>query len=402
MKFSTEPIEGVYGGFNYFMEAIVLDTQSVEPNITEFLLLVNTIVNAFVPITISLLLLAGIAYLVRYTFSPNDSESSRVSIRGATRAFVAVFITVNIWTIIRLIQDIYSISLNTAYFIFFFSFLIFGFWSLFSIGDTLIALITRLFNWAVEKIIALIIPHLGESGFATWFKNTKRETRHFIVLVGILILVSIFTIGKMQLQSYAGDNVEQFEAREARNNTTSIPLGGASGAIDQNTFSNAEYGFAVSFPQTWTISTTSMYIVKATRDSAEVHVQAFTVPPAYQFSANLEGLGKDATKSLVEYYIDNGYGITDLHHSYYNNFRTSVVDYPLYPFYFIGLTLSDPQTNEAISSEVRVLFQNNRTFYELSMYVSGSYLTNPEYDEVWNELWGDIIPSVSFTKTGQN
>jgi len=226
MDFSNEPIEGVYNDFVYNIENLARNTQDSYSAILDFLEFFNTIINALVPIIISLILLTGLIYLIRYALSAQNIDESRVSIRGATRAFVALFITINIWTIIRIVQDIGSMSTAVAYFLFFFSFLLFGFWSLFSIGDTFVSLITRFTNWIMDQSIKLLIPHLGMSSLAKRFKNADEKMQRFVILLIVLSIVSILAAARVQLTSYNSSGVVEFEAGEKNNTVTEIPLGG--------------------------------------------------------------------------------------------------------------------------------------------------------------------------------
>jgi len=175
-------------------------------------------------------------------------------------------------------------------------------------------------------------------------------------------------------------------------------------SIDNNIYSNAYYGFRVSFPQTWTISTTSEFVIDAERDEVDMHITGFVVPPGYEASTQLELLGRSITSTLTERYISKGYGIADLIHASYDNYRQTYASYASYPFYFVNMTLVDSETGESIFNDVRILIQNKSSFYELSLYFPSSHFDDKERsDAVWSEIWDEIVPSISFTqKTKSN
>jgi len=108
----------------------------------------NTFLNASIGLFITTDIIAFFAYLLCWIFAKSDTELERTATRGATRSFIALFLMVNIWGIMRLIMSVVYLSPVTEYAVFFGAFFILGFWTLFSVGDGFV----RLLSYALDVI----------------------------------------------------------------------------------------------------------------------------------------------------------------------------------------------------------------------------------------------------------
>ncbi|PIR82785.1 hypothetical protein COU20_00455 [Candidatus Kaiserbacteria bacterium CG10_big_fil_rev_8_21_14_0_10_59_10] len=96
--------------------------------------------NAAIPIFMTLIVLALVIFVFRWIVSKPGTVSHRVALDGVARAAIGIFLVVNIWVLIRLVDLAVSFSDAAAYGIVFLALLLFGFWSAYNIGANILAL----------------------------------------------------------------------------------------------------------------------------------------------------------------------------------------------------------------------------------------------------------------------
>lgn len=186
----NEPIAGAEEGLKQILAPAV--SPSADPQTALAVLdYVNSIVNASIPIIITLVMVAAFVHIFRWVKAEQDSEEYKSAIKGATRGLIALFIMVNIWTVIRLVDGVAALSPLAAYTIFFLSFLIFGFWSLFSIGDSFVALLSKSVDLVLDYTTAGLRSVLKNTH---WFSSANMGAQRAISLGLIVLLVSAVSL----------------------------------------------------------------------------------------------------------------------------------------------------------------------------------------------------------------
>lgn len=185
-SFNTEPIEGAEELFSSIEQAGI-DYDSAAWAIHNISYAINDIISAAVPIILSVALLAFFAYLLRYIFAVDGSPDARASMRGATRALIALFWMSNVWGIVRMLEIIADFSPATAYLIMLMTMLVFGFWSLFAIGETVIASISAVLKWVTEILLSALKAVIAGTALGSLLERSDPDATRLFVLVALVI-----------------------------------------------------------------------------------------------------------------------------------------------------------------------------------------------------------------------
>lgn len=78
--------------------------------ITDTLNLINTVINALIPIIISLAIVVFFWGLVQYLLTLGDESKRNEGIKIMIWGVVAIFVMVSIWGIIRLLQSTFQVT----------------------------------------------------------------------------------------------------------------------------------------------------------------------------------------------------------------------------------------------------------------------------------------------------
>lgn len=94
----------------------------------------NAFANGMIGLCITIVIIAFFVYLITWLFSSQGTELEKESIKGAMRSFLVIFIMVNIWFIVRVLQWVANISPVVATLVFTGVMILTCFWSLFGLG----------------------------------------------------------------------------------------------------------------------------------------------------------------------------------------------------------------------------------------------------------------------------
>jgi len=92
------------------LAVVVLPGVAGAVTVLDTLNLVNTVINALVPIIISLSLVVFFFGLVKYMMSLGKEESRKEAMQLMIWGVIAIFVMVSIWGIIRLLQSTFKVT----------------------------------------------------------------------------------------------------------------------------------------------------------------------------------------------------------------------------------------------------------------------------------------------------
>ena len=153
----------------------------------------STILNACIGLAITIIVIAFFAYLVRWVVASDGSENQKIAARGAFRAFLALFLGINIWWIMRLLDAIFALSPVTEYALFLLFFVLLTCWSLFGITDSVIAFIGAATDWILDTIAGLVSREAegAQPSFGKWSRAFWRVVILAVIFILSLILLTI-------------------------------------------------------------------------------------------------------------------------------------------------------------------------------------------------------------------
>jgi uncharacterized membrane-anchored protein len=242
MQFWSEPTEASGYGLGQLREIVQLSfsSQAETYRTLEFLLgALDTLVYVLVAVTV----LAFAVYLTLWALSGANDERRQKAVEGATRSFAAIFLMVNIWGIVRVVNMVTYISPLTEYLIFLVFFLILGAWSLFNIGAGFVGLLAGVVNAIVAGVARLIARIPGESRFAQRIRSVRPGTLQFFV-----IILAALTMSPFWIPTVIADRAGTFLPPEVATAETA----GEEGIIEGTTYTGG--GFSVTYPDDWTLS----------------------------------------------------------------------------------------------------------------------------------------------------
>lgn len=219
----------------------------------EFLL---TFTDTLIYFLVAVTSLAFIVFLTLWATSGSNEVRRQKAVEGATRSFAALFLMVNIWGVVRLVNAVTYISPLTEYLIFFLFFLILGAWSLFNIGAGFLGLISSFVNAVVAAASALVARVPGESWLAQKIRGARPGVLRFVLIVVIAVALSPFWI-----PTFKADTIDPLLGGGT------VPVAEAArGGVEGTTYT--ETGFSITYPEDWSVQLgESGSLYEATRDA---------------------------------------------------------------------------------------------------------------------------------------
>lgn len=167
---------------------------------------------------------------------------------------------INIWFIVRLVDNVIVLSPVIAYAVFFFSFFLLGFWSLFGAGAGFIRLISEATNWIVDICKAALRRYETRSPAAAKYLSRVGDKTLRVLVLGTLFLVvtGISLVEFPYTSSEVASQAESASASQADRQPVmySDPLIREAGDshITGDRYKNTRYGISIEYPDGWTIS----------------------------------------------------------------------------------------------------------------------------------------------------
>ena len=151
----------------------------------------NTLLNAAIGLALTLVIVAWMFHIARWAILGRVSTLGKASVVGATRAFFAFFVLINIWFFFRIIQLFMNIAPPVAYAIMLFSVVLVCCWSLLNVGEIFVDAI----SWVVNSSVTACINLLRSSGSPArrWLQGFSDDMLRFVVLVVIIACTTIFS-----------------------------------------------------------------------------------------------------------------------------------------------------------------------------------------------------------------
>ena len=157
-------------------------SQAATMNTLQF---IDMVFNAAIGLFITLAVITYFAYLAGWYLSDTGSELHKRSTRGAIRAAIAIGFMVSIWGMVRLVQQLIVLSDVTAFVLPVFFFFLFGLWSLFSLGDALVNLVSRAATVPFDKGIEYLQRR------TRWGSRMSADTLRLIGAMVVIVALSL-------------------------------------------------------------------------------------------------------------------------------------------------------------------------------------------------------------------
>jgi hypothetical protein len=169
-------------GMEYVLKPLI--TNTIEPDaVIRTLSTLNDFLNRFIGLAILVCVCALLVYVIAWIFAAEHSEFNQKMIRGAIRSYIGLFLMVNVWTILHLLQIVVKMSPLTAFLVFFTLIIVMAFWSLFNLGNA----ISEAFSEGVRRLYIFVLHD---------YKSRKtRRDRQFAIASYAFIGFSVFVIG---------------------------------------------------------------------------------------------------------------------------------------------------------------------------------------------------------------
>jgi hypothetical protein len=260
----TNPPPAALDGLHQIQTNLAADFATPEATAAT-LVFINTFINAAIGLLITIAVVAFFMYLISWVIAQPDSELQKTSIRGATRSLMALFLMINIWSIVRILQALMGLSGVILYAVFFLAFLLLGFWSLFSLGDGFVRLISYVANYCVDAVAALLRRYISR------FQGLSTDAARFTALLVLVVLLTLATFTSISGGSGAGSQSSNAD----RSNTYALPLQHEPGdaTLNGRTYSNSRYGIDITYPSGWVVTqgTTTDELVESRNDTLGVY-----------------------------------------------------------------------------------------------------------------------------------
>lgn len=218
---------------------------------------INTMLNAGIGLVITLTVLLLLLQLFRWALHRRDDEKAHDAAIGAMRALVALFLSVDVWFIIRLAQRVVDISPVVAYGVVMFSFLLLGAWSLFGIGRIVLDALSVALNWCLDLALRLIRYAEPNAQFLLWVQKRSDDALRF----GVLFLVVAAVTAGVMVWTYAPTNEISTRVLHAYSVETvpgsELVRGSGDASVSRTTYSNSRYGISITFPEDWVLAVLS-------------------------------------------------------------------------------------------------------------------------------------------------
>ncbi len=218
----------------------------------------NRFINGFIGLCILLILTLLFLHIMRWMVLGSRSSTGRASIGGALRAFIALFLIVDIWAIIRAFQLVTDISPAVAYLVVLLGALLLGAWSFLGIGSVLVDSLVKSVDWLVNRTILLLRSYKARNrSRAVRFLQSKNDaTLRFFLLAIAIIAISIPCF----YWAYIGGepsakitDVSELERAEEAVYAEPLVHDESDFEIDGTTYINHRYGIRVTYPEGWIV-----------------------------------------------------------------------------------------------------------------------------------------------------
>lgn len=386
MAYSVVPLESAVAGQRHVLENIAASFATPAQTFNTFVF-INATLNALIGLVITLGVLAFLVHVFRWLISAERSELRRESIRGATRSLVALFLMVNVWSIFRTFDALLNLSDIAAFTVFFTAFVLFAFWSLFSLGDGMVQIISFTFEKIVDNL---------EEAVRTLVRRTKRGRKLMLKVskpflkVTIVALIFLFSlpIAFMAPGRAASDNAA---ADAAWRSLDSYATNGE--YLDGSQYVNASHGVSVTLPEDWqtAIDHSSFgQLLESQNGSTTVRLYGYQyvdpqnpdILPADQFFA--------FTNNIANSYTHRGWAITRYDISAYGDIGSSSVSY------IVRVGAQDPNDPRGGVLATNLLFGANNELYDLVINVPIDGADNTTRIENASHAFDDIARSITF------
>lgn len=223
---------------------------------TEVISKADRLVNGFIGLALSLVLLLLFFHMIRWALNGNHTGPGRTSIAGAIRAFIALFLMIDIWAIMRLLQRVVDISPALAYVIVIMSAALLFAWSLFGIGALLVDGLTHEVNALLSRSIRAIRSIKHGSPIVRYVQaRSNQALRLFVILsagIGVTALSLFWTYSG---HDYIARPVIYKDTVPTEEQVYALPLTHEPGDAEilGTTYRNFHYGIELTFPDGWVL-----------------------------------------------------------------------------------------------------------------------------------------------------
>ena len=245
MAYTTTPLPSAVRGEGDLLNGLVASFSTHESTVSTLQFL-NTALNTAIGLLITVTVVVFFVYLVCWYVSGRDTDQEKQAVRGAMRTFIALFLMINIWSVMTLLNTMVAMSDITAWVGFCTAFFLLGFWSLFGAGEPLVRLFAHTLNTGLDATTSLLSRHVKR------FKRLSPDTARLFALLFVGALITIVGF-------FATDNpspAEQGGAPPRKAITYSNPLVYEKGdaSLENNHYVNKRYGIEITYPDGWTVS----------------------------------------------------------------------------------------------------------------------------------------------------
>lgn len=341
---------------------------------------INTFLNAVIGLLISLAVVTFFLYLFGWLMAQPGTALHSRSVRGSFRAAIVIFLMVDIWGIIRLVNNLVLLSDVTAYGIFFFAFLLLGFWSLFGAGDAFVALAVR----AAEAVSAYAISFLRNRGF-TRFSDNAIKFGLLLIIGGVFSLWMAF----ISVSQTSGER-QSSSAPIVQPYSRALERGADDATVVGNRYVNSRHGIEIAFPDDWSVTllNESDGLVAATDPMGEVYVRLnggtfddITEPSGEN---DLRALWR-VVRNLYMSYASSSEDILRSEVSSFDPVASTTASYISFATYGYNVQ------NEVVPQyDSYVVFGEAGRYFTLSLSTSGYDKEAGEYSEVFNQILSTI------------
>ena len=371
VEYSNAPIPKAGMGLQTILDGVSRAFSSPDASIAT-LSFINTFLNACIGLLITVAIVTFFTYLACWMFGKTGSELSTVGKRGAMRAFTVLFLMINIWFIIRLLDGVVALSNVVAYAVFFFTFLLLGFWSLFGVGDASVRLLSRAADWLLDIFVMLarrVGAAAGESRSALWLQKADQRTLRFCAFVVLALILTPLSFIDFSTQATS-------DTSSATSTSAWSPLGEANNTLP------------LTFPPDWKV--TSGDGTSSLLFSAEHASSTFSLFGS-RYSGPLAGGGalpsdqlSYLTDNLLYAYLDSGWSLQNFSIDYN-------VEVENKPAYIVSFDVNDPQQPSSQIAQTSLIFGSGTTYYILSLATPLDGVSDKERLDFDSKSWRQVF-----------
>lgn len=221
--------------------------------------------NAIIGLLITAAVITTFVYVLIWVFSRPDSELRKYAVQGSLRSFIVLFLMINIWTLVRMVNAVVALSDITAFVVYFVSFLMLSAWSLFSLGGAVTRTLSSAINGLFNVCMVAVREHIPMT------KTVSDDAVRLALVAAIVVITG--TSAVLQYRS-TPENEIHVPSERIESHAGALPLIHAYGdaTIENNTYVNKRYGIEISFPEGWRLveATSSDRLLLAYNDKLEM------------------------------------------------------------------------------------------------------------------------------------